>query len=53
VFADDDGVVVVPARAEHAVLDRAVSRATAEKTVLAELLAGSRLRDVWERWKVL
>jgi 4-hydroxy-4-methyl-2-oxoglutarate aldolase len=53
VFADDDGVVVIPARAEHAVLDRAVSRATAEKTVLAELMAGSGLRDVWERWKVL
>jgi 4-hydroxy-4-methyl-2-oxoglutarate aldolase len=53
VVADDDGVVVVPARIESDVLRLAVARATTEKTVLAELLGGARLREVWERWKVL
>jgi 4-hydroxy-4-methyl-2-oxoglutarate aldolase len=53
VVADDDGVVVVPAVAETEVLARAVERATAERTVLAELLEGASLREVWERWHVL
>lgn len=53
VFADDDGVVVVPMAAESEVLERAVARATAERTVLGELLDGASLREVWERWRVL
>lgn len=53
VVADADGVVVVPAAVEGAVLERAVARATAERSVLAELLAGARLREVWDRWHVL
>jgi regulator of RNase E activity RraA len=53
VLADDDGVVVIPRDAEPAVLRLAVSRATAERTVLEELLAGASLREVWERWHVL
>ena len=53
VLADDDGVVVIPGHAESAVLRLAVSRATAERTVLEELLAGASLREVWERWHVL
>ena len=53
VIADDDGVVVVPAAVEADVLGRAVARVTAERTVLAELLAGAGLREVWERWHVL
>jgi 4-hydroxy-4-methyl-2-oxoglutarate aldolase len=53
VIADDDGVVVVPAAVEVAALARAVARATAERSVLAELLDGASLREVWERWHVL
>jgi 4-hydroxy-4-methyl-2-oxoglutarate aldolase len=53
VLADDDGVVVVPAAVEAEVLTRAVARATAERSVLAELLEGASLREVWERWHVL
>ena len=53
VLADEDGVVVVPRDAEAEVLRRAVERATAESTVLRELLAGASLREVWERWHVL
>jgi regulator of RNase E activity RraA len=53
VFADDDGVVVVPSAVEAETLRLAVARATAESTVLAELLAGASLREVWDRWHVL
>ncbi len=53
VLADEDGVVVLPQAVEADVLRRAVERATAEKTVLEELLAGASLREVWERWHVL
>lgn len=53
VVADADGIVVVPAAVERQVLERAVARATAERSVLSELLAGARLREVWERWGIL
>lgn len=53
VFADDDGVVVVPTAVESETLRLAVARATAERTVLSELLRGAGLREVWERWHVL
>jgi 4-hydroxy-4-methyl-2-oxoglutarate aldolase len=53
VFGDDDGVVVVPQAVESEVMQRALDRATAEKTVLEELLGGASLREVWERWHVL
>lgn len=53
VVADDDGVVVVPGDAEAEMLARAVARATAERSVLAELLDGASLREVWDRWHVL
>ena len=53
VVADADGIVVVPAAVEGQVLERAVARATAEGSVLAELLAGASLREVWDRWHVL
>lgn len=53
VFADEDGVVVVPHAAEAEVLARAIARASAEGNVLEELLGGASLREVWERWHVL
>jgi regulator of RNase E activity RraA len=53
VFADEDGVVVVPHALEAEALRLAVERATTEQSVLEELLDGSSLRQVWERWHVL
>ena len=53
VFADEDGVVVVPRALEAEALSRAIARATAESNVLEELLGGASLREVWERWHVL
>ena len=53
VMADDDGVVVVPRRAEAAVLARARERMARESTVLTELLAGETLGAVWARHGIL
>ncbi|MDE0868057.1 MAG: RraA family protein [Aquiluna sp.] len=53
VCADLDGIVVVPPAAEDEVLSAARERAAAETSVLAELLAGSTLREVWTRHGVL
>ncbi|WP_062467414.1 RraA family protein [Demequina maris] len=53
VLADDDGVVVVPRAQEDEVLAAARRRAASESSVLTELLAGSTIREVWERHRVL
>lgn len=53
VVADDDGVVIVPADRESEIVELVRQRAKTEATVLEELLAGSSLREVWERYRVL
>jgi 4-hydroxy-4-methyl-2-oxoglutarate aldolase len=53
VMADDDGVVVVPAAAEAEVLALANARASGESQVLEELLGGTTLRGVWEKYGLL
>ncbi len=53
VMADDDGVVVVPAALEEAVISFARERARGESTVLQELLGGSNLREVWTKHGIL
>ena len=53
IAADDDGIVVIPHASEREVIEFARERARAESTVLAELLAGATLRDVWTRHGIL
>jgi regulator of RNase E activity RraA len=53
VLADDDGIVVVPQAAETEVIAAATRRVNAESVVLAELLAGSTLRAVWDKHRIL
>jgi regulator of RNase E activity RraA len=53
VLADDDGVVAVPGDHADSVLDRATARASTESDALADLLAGTTLREVWQRYRVL
>lgn len=53
VLAEDDGIVAVPRAVEAEVVALANGRAAKESDVLADLLAGARLRLVWERYRVL
>lgn len=53
VAVDDDGCAVIPQAQEQAVLQVARARAAAESTVLAELLDGATLREVWTRHGIL
>lgn len=53
VFADYDGIVVVPAAVEHDVLRRAQERVGKETQTRAALLGGETLRAVYNRYGVL
>jgi 4-hydroxy-4-methyl-2-oxoglutarate aldolase len=53
VFADPDGVVVIPRGAEAEVIDRASAKVNKESLSRTELLAGQSLRDVFDRHGVL
>jgi len=53
VVADGDGTIVVPADAAGEIIARAIEKAQTESRARAMLEAGSYLREVWERFKVL
>ena len=53
VFADFDGVVVVPATVEAEALRRAAEKVTAENATRRELLKGRTLRDVYTEYHTL
>lgn len=53
IFADIDGVVVIPRELEGQVLELAVQKATSEHNSRNELLEGKLLRDVYEKYGVL
>ena len=53
VFADFDGVVVIPRQVEQEVLRRAQEKAGKETSTRRELLAGRTLRDVFNEYRVL
>lgn len=53
VFADFDGVVVVPRSVEEEVLRRAAKKVTMENSTRRELLKGRTLRDVFDEYGVL
>ena len=53
VFADFDGVVVIPAGMEHEVIRRAKRKAEAEDISRKELLEGKSLREVYDKYGAL
>lgn len=53
IFADFDGVVVVPAAILKEVLDLASDKVRRENSSRAELMAGAYLRDVYKKYGVL
>lgn len=52
-FADYDGLVVIPAEAEEEVIDKALERAEVETRVRQELEAGASMDEVWKKHHVL
>ncbi len=53
VFADFDGIVVVPQEVEEEALRRAAEKVSKESSTRAELLQGKLLREVYEKYRVL
>ncbi len=53
VFAEPDGVVVVPSEVEEEVVSAALEKVGKEDRVREELAAGSSLADAWARHRVL
>ena len=53
IFADYDGVVVVPKNAVKQVIDLATDKVRRENSSRAELMKGAYLRDVFEKYGVL
>jgi regulator of RNase E activity RraA len=53
VFADSDGVVVVPRAVEREALEKAWEKVTAENRVRDEIRAGSKAADVFRKYGVL
>jgi 4-hydroxy-4-methyl-2-oxoglutarate aldolase len=53
VFADIDGVIVVPQHAVREVVELAMNKASRENSSRAELMSGAYLRDVFRKYGVL
>ncbi|WNQ08836.1 RraA family protein [Paenibacillus aurantius] len=53
VFADSDGVAVIPAAVVYDTVERAVEKVERENNTRRELLEGKLLRDVYEKYGVL
>ena len=53
IFADFDGVVVIPRHVEDEVLRRAEEKAGKESATRRELLEGRTLREVFDKYRVL
>ncbi len=53
VFADFDGVLLIPAEAEEEIIVKALERAEVETRVREELNAGESLEQVWKKYRVL
>lgn len=53
VFADLDGIILIPVEAEREVLIKALERADVETKVRSELSAGATMDEVWNKYHVL
>jgi 4-hydroxy-4-methyl-2-oxoglutarate aldolase len=53
VFADLDGIMVIPRAAEKEVIDKVLDRIGTENAVRRELAEGKAMSEVWSRYRVL
>lgn len=52
IFADPDGILVIPREIQDEVLDKALERTKVETKVRSELQSGYRLGKVWKKYDV-
>jgi regulator of RNase E activity RraA len=52
IVGDDDGVVVVPVRHVHAVLEEVMAKVSGEDGARADILKGASVHEVWDKWRV-
>ncbi len=52
-FADLDGILLIPPEAETEVLEKALERASVESQVRSELRQGATMDEVWKKYHVL
>lgn len=53
IFADLDGIIVIPPQVEKEVIDEVIIRINTETTVRKELATGKSMAEVWEKHHVL
>ncbi|MPY90620.1 MAG: RraA family protein [Luteitalea sp.] len=53
IFADLDGLLLIPREAEAEVMERALERARVETDIRNELKSGASLEAVWQKYRVL
>jgi len=53
IFADFDGIVVIPKKVEQGVVQKAIEKVQAENLSRKELLAGKSLREVYDKYNAL
>lgn len=53
IFADLDGIVVVPQEIEEEVIEKALEKVTGEDTVRKEILGGANAREVYDKYQIL
>ncbi len=53
IFADYDGIVVIPNEVEKAAIERALEKVEGENVTRRELQAGKSLREVYEKYGIL
>lgn len=53
VFADLDGIVFIPKEIEMEVIQKAAKRIEVENNVRKELGESNKVRDVWEKYRVM
>ncbi len=53
VFADYDGIVIIPSEVEDEVIEKVIERIKVEGDARSELSKGQSMRNVWEKYQVL
>ncbi|MBL7700335.1 MAG: RraA family protein [Chitinophagaceae bacterium] len=53
IYADFDGIIVVPAAVEQQAIEMAIEKVSSENSSRKELLQGKSLREVYDKYKVL